>query len=147
MSYRINENVTENRCFNVDVVGSLHFRPRSLPICKMRAEVERRSPLLVHAQHVRPEIHRAFELEGVDQCEHQHGVHDHRHPEVLQHPAPPLVVHLGGNTVQISISQSGLYVSLSAVMSQIKTGSKRTSGSEHHFYAEVIKQSETHCGL
>lgn len=53
------------------------------------------SPLLVHAQHVGPELHRAFELEGVDQSEDQHGVHHHRHPEVLQDPSPPLVVHLG----------------------------------------------------
>lgn len=53
------------------------------------------SPLCVHVGDVGPETHGALKLEGIDQDEDQHSVDHHRHPEVLQHPAPPLKVHLG----------------------------------------------------
>lgn len=52
------------------------------------------SPLFVHACHVGPEGHGAVKLAGVDQGEDAHGVNDHRHPEVLEDPSPPLKVHL-----------------------------------------------------
>lgn len=41
-----------------------------------------------------PEGYGALKLAGVDQGEDQHGVYDHRHPEVLQDPSPPLKMHL-----------------------------------------------------
>lgn len=52
------------------------------------------SPLFVHACDVGPEGHGALKLAGVDQGEDAHGVYDHRHPEVLEEPSPPLKVHL-----------------------------------------------------
>lgn len=52
------------------------------------------SPLFVHAGYVGPEGHGALKLAGVDQGEDAHGVNDHRHPEVLEEPPPPLKVHL-----------------------------------------------------
>lgn len=51
-------------------------------------------PLFVHACDVGPEGHGALKLAGVDQGEDAHGVYDHRHPEVLEEPPPPLKVHL-----------------------------------------------------
>lgn len=54
----------------------------------------RSSLFFLHSQLVSPERQGDVELEGVDQCEDEHGVHHHRHPEVLQDPPPPLVVHL-----------------------------------------------------
>lgn len=54
----------------------------------------RNSPLCVHVGYVGPERHGALKLAGVDQDEDKHGVDHHRHPEVLQGPAPPLKVHL-----------------------------------------------------
>lgn len=66
------------------------------PWKESRANVAQRrsSPLRVHVGYVGPERHGAFKLAGVDQDEDQHGVDHHRHPEVLQDPAPPLKVHL-----------------------------------------------------
>ena len=54
------------------------------------------SLLFLHASQAFPEGRGGVELEGVDQDEDQHGVHHHRHPEVLESPPPPLVVHLRG---------------------------------------------------